>query len=354
MERHPHTLLEGVLLTAFAVGAERAILYVNRTFAASLATLRVALSEARDAGYVRDVNVQVVEAPDAYVAGEESAALEVIEGRAPRPRRKPPYPTESGLWGRPTVVNNVETLATVAAIVRDGPEAYRALGTPDSPGTMLVTLTGWVERPGVYEVPFGTPLRTVIEGLGGGVSQGKRLKAISPGGASTAYLAADKVDVPLEYAALGAAGSTVGCGTLRVVPEGACMVEELLRFAPFFASGSCGQCGPCVQGTRKIAAVTEDLRMGTRDSRPLELLARLGTRLRGMGICGLITGATAPASSAVALFRADFEHHARFGVCPGLSSAAGTRFVAHRSAFAHAAIGSPRGRSGGFRRPRWS
>jgi NADH-quinone oxidoreductase subunit F len=324
MEQHPHTLLEGCLLAAYALGVERVFMYVNTSFTASLAGLRHALSEVRDAGLLGPVDVEVIEAPDMYVAGEESAALECIEGRRPLPRRKPPYPTESGLWSRATVINNVETLAAVAAIIRQGPDAYRRFGTAEAPGTVLLTLTGWIEAPGVYEVPFGTPLRRVIDGYGGGLCGGKPLKALSPGGASTAYLPASKADVRLDYAELEAAGSALGCGTLRVVPEGACMLEEVLRFAPFFAGGSCGQCGPCVQGTRKIAALTEDLRWGVSDRRPLEMLERLGQRLPGMGICGLITGATAASASALALFPEDFEHHARFGTCRVVSTGGDT------------------------------
>jgi NADH-quinone oxidoreductase subunit F len=352
MEHHAHSLLEGLLLAARALDAERAFLYVNATFTASLVSLRRSVAELHQAGLLGGVTIEVVEAPNTYVAGEESAAMEVIEGRPPLPRRKPPYPTESGLWGRPTVINNVETLVAVAAIVRHGSDQYRRLGTPESPGTALLTLTGWVERPGVYEVPFGTSLRTIIDTCGGGVRLGKRLKAISPGGASTAYLPASMVDTPFDYAALQAAGSALGCGTLRIVPEGACMVEELLRFAPFFAAGSCGQCGPCVQGTRKIVELTEDVRLGTRDQRPLELLARLGVRLRGMGICGLITGATEPAASALSLFPADFQHHARYGVCPGLGTP-GAPVVAHRRAWVPAAgVAGRRPHPGGLRR--WS
>jgi NADH-quinone oxidoreductase subunit F len=340
MEQHAHTLLEGFLIAAWALGVERGFLYVNASFAASLTSLRRALSEARQAGLLDGLDVTVVEAPDTYVAGEESAALEVIEGRRPLPRRKPPYPTESGLWKRATIINNVETLAAVCAIIRHGPDAYRRFGTSESPGTVLLTVSGWIEAPGVYEVPFGTPLRTIIETYGGGLRLGKSLKAISPGGASTAYLPASKADVCLDYAALQAAGSALGCGTLRVVPDGACMVEEVLRFAPFFAQGSCGQCGPCVQGTRKIADLVEDVRWGARDRRPLEMLQRLGQRLPGMGICGLITGATAASASALALFPEDFEHHARFGMCPGLAKAPGPLSARRRSSLSGTSAGS--------------
>jgi NADH-quinone oxidoreductase subunit F len=348
MERYPHSLLEGMLLAAYSLGVDRAFLYVNADFRASLDSLRRALDEARQGGFFERTRIELVEAPPVYVAGEESAALEVIEGRPPLPRRKPPYPTEAGLWGRPTVINNVETFVAVSALARGGLEAYGA-------GTLLITLGGWIERPGVYEVALGTPLRSIVEGIGGGVRQGKPLKAFSPGGASTAYLDASQLDVRLDYADLQAAGSAVGCATLRVVPEGSCMVEEVLRFAPFFAEGSCGQCGPCVQGTRKIAAVSEEIRLGTRDRRPLELLARLGVRLRGMGICGLITGATAPAASAIALFPNDFEHHARYGVCPGLGRSNGVlRVSAHRPAWPSAAVPRRRPRPGAPRRWAWT
>jgi NADH-quinone oxidoreductase subunit F len=310
MEHWPHRVIEGLLLAAHALEAEQAFLYVNKTFAEPLRSLRAALAEATAAGRLGPVQVKLVEAPDDYVAGEETAALEVIEGRPPKPRRKPPYPTQSGLWGRPTVINNVETLAAVADI---------AGGSSSSGRRVLVTLTGWIERPGVYEVELGTPLRTIIDRFGGGTRKEKPAKAVSPGGPSTAYVAASDLDVPYDYQPLRQHGSAIGCGTIRVVPQGACMLEEVLRFAPFFAAGSCGQCGPCVQGTRKIADIARDLRWGSRDTRPLEMLARLGQRLPGMGICGLITGATAPAASALALFPSDFEHHARYGVCPGMA-----------------------------------
>jgi NADH-quinone oxidoreductase subunit F len=333
MECYPHQLLEGVLLAAYALGVERAFLYVNAEFDAARESLQRALEQVRQAGIGGSVSVELIEAPSVYVAGEETAALEVIEGRPPRPRRKPPYPAESGLWGRPTVVNNVETLLAVAHIASGG----RAERT-------LVTLGGWVNRPGVYELTLGTPLGTIVDAFGDGVRLAKPLKAISPGGPSTAYLDASQLDIRFDYADLQAAGSSIGCAAVRVVPDGACMVEEVLRFAPFFADGSCGQCGPCVQGTRKIASLLEEIRMGTRDSRPLELLSRLGVRLRGMGICGLITGATGAAASAVALFPGDFEHHAHYGVCPGLPRA--EHFAAHRHAWRTPAQIWPRPRRG--------
>ncbi|HEX8966872.1 MAG TPA: NADH-ubiquinone oxidoreductase-F iron-sulfur binding region domain-containing protein [Chloroflexota bacterium] len=323
MERRPHAVIEGVLLAAYALEADTAFLYVNTTFSQALEALRGALASAADAGYATpETRVHIVEAPNEYVAGEETAALEVIEGRPPKPRRKPPYPTQSGVWGRPTVVNNVETLATVADIARGSDSAARRV---------LVTLGGWVEHPGVYQVELGTPVSAILETFGGGSRKRKPVKTVSPGGPSTAYLSADDLDVAFNYEALRAAGSAIGCGVVRVVPQGACMLEEVLRFAPFFAAASCGQCGPCVQGTRKIATLAEDLRWGTRDGRPLEMLVRLGQRLPGMGICGLVTGAVAAAASALALFPADFEHHARFGVCPGLGPATGPLPARRRS-----------------------
>jgi len=183
------------------------------------------------------------------------------------------------------------------------------------------------------------------------VRYGKALRAFSPGGASSRYLGARHVDVPLDYADLQAAGSTLGCATIRVVPDGACMVEELQRFASFFADGSCRQCGPCVQGTRKMANLTQEIRLGTRDQRPLDTLARLAQRLPGMGICGLISGATAPAASALELFMEDFTHHARYGVCPSLGPA---RPRPHRHAWTPFRTDTlRRPHPGGMRRSRW-
>lgn len=318
MERHADRVVEGALIAAHAVGAAGLFFYVNRTFPQAAAALQQAVALARAEGLLGELAVRTVEAPSVYVAGEETAALEVIEGRPPQPRRKPPYPARAGLWGCPTVVNNVETLAQAAVVLRLGAERIRRVGTPDSPGTLLVSVTGWVNRPGVYEVPFGTPLREVIEGMAGGVWGGRPLKAVQPGGPSSAFLGPAALDTPLDPAALERAGSWLGCGAIRVVAQGVCMAEELLRIAGFFAGESCGQCGPCLQGTRRMEQLLQSLRLGIRGTGALDLLRRLGSRLPGKGICALVSGAAAPVASALALFPADFEHHARYGVCPQL------------------------------------
>lgn len=319
MECYPHRILEGALIAAHALGATRVYVYINRSFPGALGAMRAAVADARAAGYLSAGEahhaagplVEVVEAPPVYVAGEETAALEVIEGRPPRPRRRPPYPAESGLWGQPTIVHNVETLAAVEAIFRMGPEVYCRSAT------VLVTLAGWVTRPGVYEVPLGTPLRELIETWGGGVRGGVAVKAISPGGLGSPYLPATALETPLEYEALREAGSVLGCATVRVIPQGACMVEELQRVVRFFASGPCGQCRPCVQGTGRMSAVLEGLRAGRGGRGDIDLLARLGARLPGRGICGYLTEAAGPVYSALSLFWEDFEHHLRWGTCPG-------------------------------------
>jgi len=319
MERYPHRVLEGALIAAHALRAQRIYVYVNRTFSEALGAMRAAVDDARAAGYVDPEEgggpsgpaVEVVEAPPAYVAGEETAALEVIEGRPPRPRHRPPYPVESGLWGRPTVVNNVETLAAVEAIFRMGPEAFRRCAT------VLVTLSGWVTRPGVYEVPLGTPLRDLIEKWGCGVPGGVGIKAISPGGVGSPYLPATALETPIGYETLREAGSALGCASVRVIPEGTCMVEELHRVVGFFAAGPCGQCRPCVQGTERMGAVLKGLREGRGARRDIDVLARLGARLPGRGLCGYLAEAAGPVSSALSLFWEDFEHHLQFGGCPG-------------------------------------
>lgn len=314
MQCSPHRVLEGALIAAHAVEAERVFLYVNATFTEAVAALRTAIRDAREAGILdsrHHPTVEMVEAPPCYVAGEETAALEVIEGRPPRPRRRPPYPAVAGLWGQPTVVNNVETLAAVEEVLRWGPDAYRRTAT------LLVTLSGGVERPGVYEVPLGIPLGSLIDAWGGGVRAGAGVKAVSPGGLSTAYLPASALETPFEYEALRAAGSSVGCASLRVIPQGVCMVEELEGIAAFFASETCGQCGPCVQGTRRIWELVQAHGRGNAEQRDLGLLTRLGERLPGRGICGYLAGAAAPVASAVRLFWEDFESHIRFGTCRG-------------------------------------
>src|ERR1051325_8405989 len=206
LENLPHLVIEGVIIASYAIGAAKAYLYLNANYAAAIASITEALREARVAGYVGEkilgsdfsLDVEIVRAPHNYVAGEDTAVIEVIEGKKPWPRKKPPFPVTVGLFGKPTCVNNVETLANVAPIVYHGPEWYRKFGTSEAPGTMIFSLNDDVNRPGIYELPFGTPLRYLIEECGGGMKGGKKIKAVMPAAPSSAFLPPDKLDTPLD------------------------------------------------------------------------------------------------------------------------------------------------------------
>lgn len=324
MENLPHLVLEGVIVASYAVGASTAYLYINKAYQAAHDSMSEALTEAKAAGYCgknilgADFGLEIVfvAAPPNYVAGEDSAALEVIEAKQPLPRQKPPFPATAGLFGKPTAVNNVETLANVPPIIAKGTKWYRSFGTPESPGTMIFSLNDDVNRPGIYELPFGSSLRFLIEECGGGVRDGKTIKAILPGGPSSAFLPADKIDIPLDHNSLRAAGSAIGCGVVRVVTEGSCIVEEVLHIADFFAAESCGQCPACRMETSTLAALLKKVQQGQGGQPLLEQFGKIISFNKGKGFCALINMPGPPIESALKLFRSDFDFHLANGRCP--------------------------------------
>src|SRR5437867_10137671 len=262
MEHRPQLVLEGIILAARAIQAEQAFLYINETYDDCFARMSTAIEEAVRAGYAGPIRLTTHRAPTVYVAGEDSASLEVLEGKPPLPRPKPPYPAAAGLFGKPTVVNNVETLANIAPIVRNGAPWFRTYGTAESPGTMIFCLGEEMNHPGAYELPCGTSLRHLYGEIGGGLKNGKKLKAILPGGPSCAFLPADRLDVRLDPESLKQAGSSLGCGVMRFYSDTTCMVEETLQLAQFFARESCGQCPACRVETMMLSALLERLLQG--------------------------------------------------------------------------------------------
>jgi NADH-quinone oxidoreductase subunit F len=324
MENLPHLVIEGVILGSYAIGAVKAYLYINANYQAATKSITDALAEAKSAGYWGlkilgsgfDLDIELVAAPHNYVAGEDTAALEVIEGRTPLPRQKPPFPVTVGLFGKPTSVNNVETLANVAPILLRGPDGYRKFGTPDSPGTMIFSLNDDVNYPGVYELPFGTPLRHLIESCGGGMKDGKKIKAIMPAAPSSAYLSPDKLDTPLEPNAMREAGSGLGCGVVRLVGEGTCIVEEVLRIAEFFTVESCGQCPACRMETNTLSMLMKKVQQGQGGQPILEQFGKVLAFNKGKGFCNLIAMPGPPIESALKLFPGDFAAHLATGKCP--------------------------------------
>jgi NADH-quinone oxidoreductase subunit F len=324
LESLPHLVLEGTILAAYAIGASKAYLYINARYEDALKIVTEALAEASSAGYCGDqvlgssfsLDIEVVPAPHNYVAGEDTAVIEVIEGKKPWPRQKPPFPVTAGLFGKPTSVNNVETLANVAPIALNGAEWYRKFGTAESSGTMIFSLNDDVNRPGVYELPFGTPLRYLIEECGGGMKDGKKIKAIMPAAPSSAFLPPEKIDTPLDHNSMREAGSALGCGVVKLVPEGSCIVEELVKIADFFAAESCGQCPACRMETSTLAMLMKKVKSGQGGLPILEQFGKILAFNKGKGFCNLIAMPGPPIESAIRLFPADFEAHLTSGECP--------------------------------------
>ena len=324
MEHLPHLVIEGVILSAYAIGASKAYLYINANYEAATKSIADALTEAKEVGYWgqsilgndASLDIEIIAAPHNYVAGEDTAALEVIEGKKPLPRKKPPFPVTVGLFGKPTSVNNVETLANVPPIILHGAAWYRGFGTLESPGTMIFSLNDDVNRPGIYELPFGTPLRYLIEECGGGIKGGRKIKAIMPAAPSSAYLAPDKIDTRLDHNSMREAGSALGCGVVRLVPEGSCMVEEVLKISEFFTAECCGQCPACRMETNTLTALLKKVQQGQGGQPILEQFGKILAFNKGKGFCNLIAMPGPPIESALKLFPEDFEAHLATGKCP--------------------------------------
>jgi NADH-quinone oxidoreductase subunit F len=317
MELHPHLLVEGVILTAYATKVHHAFLYVRGELPQAQRQVERAVSEARAAGFIGrdiqgsgfDLEVTVSRGAGAYICGEESALMESLEGKRGYPRLKPPFPAVVGLYGGPTVINNAETVATVPAIVALGAEVYAAYGTEKSKGTRIFCLSGHVNRPGNYELPLGTPLRVLIEDFGGGVRSGKRLKAIIPGGSSTPFMTADQLDTPLDFESIAAAGSMLGSGGVIALDEDTCIVGAVLRMTEFYRDESCGKCTPCREGTFWLVQLLERLEHGEGRADDLDLLNDICDNIAGKSFCPLGDAATSSIVSSIRLFREEYLHH---------------------------------------------
>jgi NADH-quinone oxidoreductase subunit F len=325
IRKNPHLIIEGALLAAYAVGAGEAYLYVNGEFHEEIEIIKKAMAEAKAKGFWGDdilrtgVSIHLKFAPGSgsYVAGEETGMLEVIEGRPAKPRPKPPYyPSYMGLYNKPTVVNNAETLANVPLIIHHGADWYRGIGTGQAFGTVLFSLSGDVNRTGVYELPLGTPLRTLIEEYGLGVKDGRSVKAVLPGGPSNGFVTEENLDVGLDFESLKAIGSGIGSGGVIVYNDQACIVRTMLEFEKFFARESCGQCPPCQLGTQNLATILQRFEDGHGSWDDLAYLAHLCEIIKGRGYCYLVTGAAILLESSMKHFRYEYELHMQGKNCP--------------------------------------
>ncbi len=319
LEKDPHLLLEGMVAAAYAVGARTAYVYVRGEFVRPLHILEKAVAEASEVGYLGDgilgskfsLDVQVHRGAGAYICGEETGLLESIEGKPGKPRIKPPFPAIEGLFGCPTVINNVKTLASVPWIVENGGAAYAALGTKESSGTMIFGASGHVNAPGYWEMPFGVRVMELIEGHAKGV-KGGRLKAVIPGGSSTPVLTAEEcADAVMSYEGMRAKGSFLGTGGLIVMNEHTDMVRVLKNLTHFYADESCGQCTPCREGAAWCDRLLAKLLAGEGTTRDLDRLLVNADNMEGKTICALAAACAMPVRSFVTKFRPDFEKYVR-------------------------------------------
>jgi len=323
VERDPHQVIEGVLIAAYAVGATRAYVYIRGEFFLGVKRWIKAIADAYEHGFLGanilgsgfSLDLTVHRGAGAYICGEETAMIESLEGRRGEPRLKPPYPSEVGFLGAPTLVHNVETLANVPHIVNRGPEWFASVGTKGSTGPKLFCVSGHVNRPGVYELPLGVPLRELIYEHAGGVTDGRGIKAVIPGGASTPLLTAESLDVPMDFESLQQAGSALGTGAVVVMAEGTCMVDVARRTARFFAHESCGKCAPCRIASQRILDILTRLTSGEGVPADVDRLEVLADGLAGTTFCPMGDAQVGPLKSSLRLFRDEFLAHAANGGC---------------------------------------
>ncbi len=316
MLRVPHRLIEGCLITAHAIQSQHVFIYIRGEYLTEFEIIRAALDETREAGLLDGVTIVLHRGAGAYICGEETALLESLEGKRGQPRAKPPFPAISGLYASPTLINNVETVATVPQIIRMGGAEYAKLGVENSAGTRVFSLSGNVVNGGNYELELGTPLRTLIYDLGGGIPEGRALKAIIPGGSSVPVMTADEVDTPLDFDSMAQVGTMLGSGAVIVIDERCCMVQLGLRVAQFYMHESCGKCTPCREGTRWMVQLLHKIEDGEASQGELDLLLDVCDRILGKCLCPLGDAAAMPVASYVDKFREEFQRHIDEGGCP--------------------------------------
>jgi NADH-quinone oxidoreductase subunit F len=317
MQKTPHMLIEGIVIASYAAGAGRSFIYIRGEYVLQADVLDRALAEARAAGYVGEdilgsghsLSLVVHRGAGAYICGEETGLLDSLEGKRGNPRLKPPFPANQGLYKGPTLINNVETLATVPQIIRMGGEQYAQLGTETSTGTKLVSVSGHVTRPGNYEIELGIPSREIIYGLAGGPAEGRAVKCWFPGGSSSPVLTADDLDVAYDFDSLGRAGSMLGSGAIIVVDDTTPILDVAMKVAKFYRHESCGKCTPCREGTNWTVKMLERIDAGEATPMDIEIMASVQEHITGNCLCVLGDAMAMPIGSMIAKFREEFEAH---------------------------------------------
>lgn len=323
MSDDPHSLLEGCIICSYAIGAHEAYIYVRGEFKDPIEKLEDAVKEAKEAGYLGrniqgsgfDLEIIVHPGAGAYICGEETALIESNEGKRGMPRLKPPFPAVVGLFGGPTVINNVETLACLPHIVNRGPEWFVSLGSEKNAGTKLFGVSGHVKQPGLYELPMGTPLRSIIYETCGGIRNDRALKAVIPGGSSCPVLLPEEIDVQMDFDSLAKIGSMLGSAGVIVMDDTTCIVAAAARLAKFYAHESCGQCTPCREGVAWISSILHRIDRGEGKEGDVQLLLDLCDNIQGNTICPLGDACAMPVRAMVQKFKAEFEEHIWAGAC---------------------------------------
>lgn len=322
MERAPHQLIEGMIISAFAINSHKSYIYIRGEYHESLRIVGKAIDEAYKAGYLGknilgsgfDHDIDVYSGAGAYICGEETGLISSLEGKKGQPKLKPPFPAVQGYLRKPTIVNNVETLAAVKYIIRDGAAAYKKYGTEKSAGTKLFSLSGNVVKPGNFEVPLAYPLKDLIYNLGGGMKPGRKLKAVIPGGSSAPVMTAEEAEkATLDYECLAQMGTMLGSGAVIVIDDSQCMVDLLGVLMHFYHHESCGQCTPCREGTGWLNKIVHSILEGRGRLQDIELLLKVADNMKGRTICALSDAAALPVISFVTKFRDEFEFFVREG-----------------------------------------
>lgn len=337
LEGDPHSVIEAMIIAGYAIGSHQGFVYVRAEYPLAIERLSHAIAEARERGFLGDnilssgfrFDLEIRVGAGAFVCGEETALIASIEGKRGMPRPRPPFPATAGLWGKPTLINNVETYANIAPIILNGAEWFKRLGTERSPGTKVFALAGKINNTGLVEVPIGTPLRTIIEEIGGGIPGGKRFKAAQTGGPSGGCIPAQYLDVPMDYDSLVRLGAMMGSGGLIVMDEETCMVDIAKFFLQFTQDESCGKCVPCREGTKAMLDILDRITRGEGQEGDIELLEELGNTIKKTALCGLGQTAPNPVLSTLRYFRDEYEAHVREKRCPAGVCRALAPYVIH-------------------------
>ena len=326
LEADPHSVIEGLVIGAKAIGAHQGFVYVRSEYPLAVKRLKIALKQAAEYGLLGpnilgtgfNFNIEVVQGAGAFVCGEETALLASIEGRVGRPRQRPPYPSENGLWGKPTNINNVETWANVPMIILRGAKWFSSIGTKTSKGTKIFSLVGKINNTGLVEVPMGISMREIIYDIGGGIPQGKEFKAVQTGGPSGGCIPKDLLDLPIDYESLTQAGSMMGSGGMIVMDEDTCMVDVARYFINFTQEESCGKCPPCRMGTKHMVYILDRITQGKGKNEDIKLLESLAENVKLSSLCGLGQTAPNPVLTTLRYFRSEYEAHIKEKRCPAL------------------------------------